>query len=130
MTLFASPEHEPYRKLCRELRLEREFATFDAVLQPDGIVLEWGWWTETQTHGDRVEDLVWLPRSDQLDDMLEAAGIQVVEIEHRDGAYIALGAQDAYDCEWSCHAERAAGATREEAKLRLWCAVTGRAVVA
>ncbi len=125
MTLFAGPEHEPYRKLCRELRLEREFATFDAVLQPDGIVLEWGWWTETQTHGDRVEDLVWLPRSDQLDDMLEAAGASpgVCVYGDRELGYTAEGDHGGV-------MQRGQGRTREEAKLRLWCAVAGRAVTA
>ena len=74
----------------------------------------------------------WLPRSDQLDDMLEAAGVTDVLIKRveSNGWYRCYPNPTAGEFPFGPAGLMTGGQAREEAKLRLWCVVTGRAVPA
>lgn len=129
---------EPYRgyvALCRTLRLERvaqpgdwavSFGDRLALGHSLGVLGQRPPFTPAVVWPQESPPLstFWIPRSDQLDDMLEAAGVLGVVIERLGAVWFATDRTPDTDREG--YARR--GATREEAKLRLWLAVTGRAV--
>lgn len=154
---FGGSEFASYIALCRELWTRRpgnwsphEFEIGDMLVMTypgfgdipgrDAVGV---YGADAHPHDDD-ESAVWLPRLDQLLAMLEEAGMGVVAIDRitkrwepwpyggfEPPLYQILANEEAWDCEWECATDHAAGApTREEAALRLWLAVTGRSAPA
>lgn len=132
MTFFSGPEYASYIALCRELRLEREFERGDWFWLPSSSAILGGGKIDlcdeerTLSYYARDEDWIWLPRLDQWLVKLEEMGWTGVFISLlAGGGYVAEGQQGMED-----EAPVGRGSTREEAVLRLYCAVTGQEVKA